>query len=241
LIDRSRHFSTLGTVLSFSFDSSFRAQMFVIPPDICPGMHTASLLVTFAGSYTLNIQLATPGGIDAAYYDSSWPSTSPSLQRIDSIIGLDTISDGSYTGFSSVRWSGRLQSPISGFHTFYVTSPNGARLWMDGVLVLDRWSASCNLTATTFSLQADALHAVQLDAKLPPVPSPITFEWASSAFSRQAVLPSQLFSTAHISGSPFALLVQPAAACAAASSALLRGAANLKAFLHNNLRHVVVI
>jgi hypothetical protein len=204
-------------------------------------MHTASLLVTFAGSYSLNVQLATPGGIDAAYYDSSWPSTSPSLQRIDSMIGFDTIADGSYSGFSSVRWSGRMQSPISGLHTFYVTSPGGARLWMDGILVLDRWSASCNLTATTFSLQADALHAVQLDAKFPQDPSPITFEWASSAFARQVVLPTQLFSTAHISGSPFALLVEPAVACAAASTAVLRGKTDLKTFLHNNLRHVVAI
>lgn len=189
----------------------------------------------------MNVQLATPGGIDAAYYDSSWPSTSPSLQRVDSMIGLDSIADGSFSGFSSVRWSGRLQSPISGSHTFYVTSPSGARLWIDGVVVLDRWSASCNMTTATFVLQADALHAVQLDAKLPTVPSPITLEWASSAFSRQIILPSQLFSTAHVRGSPFALLVQPAVACAAASSAVLRGRPILKSFLHTSLWHAVAI
>ena len=173
----------------------------------------------------MNIQLATPGGLSAAYYDSSWPSTSPSLQRIDSTISvnLPRDADGSNSGFSSVRWSGRLMSSISGLHTFYVTSRSGTRFWIDGVLALDRWTSYCNLTAVTFTLRASALHLIQFDAKLPPDASPIDLQWASSAFSRQPIPSNQLFATDHVSGSPFDLQVAPAAVCAAKSTAVLRG------------------
>lgn len=179
----------------------------------------------------MNIQLATPGGLAAAYYDSSWPSTSPVLQRVDSTIGVDLArdADGSNSGFSSVRWSGRLMTSISGLHTFYVTSASGTRFWIDGVLTLDRWTSYCNLTSVTFTLRASALHLLQFDAKLPPDASPIDLQWASSAFSRQPIPSVQLFATDHVAGSPFDLLVAPAAACAAKSTAVLRGVMRLYA------------
>jgi hypothetical protein len=187
------------------------------------GLYTASVLVTLAGSYNLNVQLAIPGGLNAAYYDISWPSTSPAMERIDSSIGLTSDLDDSYSGYSSVRWSGRLSSSFSGLHTFYVSSKSGTRFWIDGVLLLDRWASESNLTATTFTLQASALHAIQFDAKLPATPSAIQLQWASSAFLRQSVPSHQLFSTAHVAGSPFDLLVAPAPACASKSTAVLRG------------------
>ncbi len=140
-------------------------------------------------------------------------------------MGMSSGLDDLYSGFASVRWSGRLSSSFSGLHTFYVTSKSGTRFWIDGILVLDRWSSECNLTATTFTLQASALHAVQFDAKLPSIPSAIELQWASSAFLRQSVPSNQLFSTSHVAGSPFNLLVAPAAACATKSTAVLRGIA----------------
>ena len=189
------------------------------------GIHTASFLLTFAGFYSLNVQLATPGGISAAYYDGAWPSTSATMQRTDPTIGATSGGDVGFSpsGFSSVRWSGRISSSISGVHTFYVTSQSGVRGWVDGVLLLDRWSAQCNSTAFTSTLQASALHHIQFDAKIPSDSSPIHVQWASAAFSRQSVSSNQLFYTAHIAGSPFNLQVEPAAACASKSVAALRG------------------
>ncbi len=145
------------------------------------------------------------------------------MERIDSSIGIDAGLDQSYSGFASVRWSGRLSSSFSGVHTFYVSSPSGTRFWIDGVLVLDRWTARCNLTAATVTLQASALHAVQFDAKLPSNPSAIELQWASPAFLRQSVPSRQLFSTVHVAGSPFNLVVAPAVACATKSTAVLQG------------------
>ncbi len=177
------------------------------------------MLLTSSGAYTLNVQLATPGGISAAYHAGSWPSTFPAMQRIDSTIG----SGASYSGYSSVRWSGRIASSISGLHTFYVSSQSGTRCWIDSVLLLDRWSSPSNLTAFTFTLQASSLHLILFDAKVPPDSSPIYFEWASAAFTREQVPSRQLFWTEHVLGSPFDLVVATAQACAAQSKAFLRG------------------
>ena len=184
-----------------------------------PGLHSASVLLTSAGLYSLNIQLATPGGISAAYHTSSWPSSSTDMQRIDSTIG----SVASYTGYSSVRWTGRISSSISGLHTFYVSSQSGTRCWIDSVLLLDRWSSPSNLTAFTFTLQASALHLIYFDAKVPSDSSPIYFEWASAAFTREQVPSRHLFWTEHVLGSPFDLVVATAQACSAHSKAFLRG------------------
>lgn len=183
------------------------------------GLHSASVLLTSSGAYSLNVQLATPGGISAAYHTGSWPSTSPDMQRIDSSIG----SGAFYSGYSSVRWSGRIASSISGLHTFYVSSQSGARCWIDSVLLLDRWSSPSNLTAFTFTLQASALHLITVDAKSPSDSSPIYFEWASAAFTRERVPSSHLFWTEHVLGSPFDLVVATAPASAAQSKAFLRG------------------
>jgi hypothetical protein len=58
----------------------------------------------------------------------------------------------------SVRWSGKVTAPKTEAYTFYTRSDDGARLWINGALVIDKWidqgpteyaSAAINLTAGT--------------------------------------------------------------------------------------------
>lgn len=39
----------------------------------------------------------------------------------------------------SVRWTGWIQPNVSGVHTFYTYSKDGARLWINGQLIIDNW------------------------------------------------------------------------------------------------------
>ena len=41
----------------------------------------------------------------------------------------------------SVRWSGRLEAPTTESYTFRLRSDEGVRMWLDGTLVIDRWTA----------------------------------------------------------------------------------------------------
>lgn len=55
-----------------------------------------------------------------------WGSGSP-----DALIGTDTF---------SVRWSGWVHAPVSGGYTFYTTSDDGVRLWVDNQLIISNWT-----------------------------------------------------------------------------------------------------
>jgi hypothetical protein len=40
-----------------------------------------------------------------------------------------------------VRWQGQVVANKSELHTFHITTDDGARLWVDGKLIIDDWAA----------------------------------------------------------------------------------------------------
>lgn len=63
----------------------------------------------------------------------------------------------------SVRASGVLETDISGEHTFYVASDDGARLWVDGKLVVDDWNIPGFNEASGRINLTSGIHDVRLD------------------------------------------------------------------------------
>src|SRR4029078_7152596 len=59
-----------------------------------------------------------------ATVDFTWPGAP------DASVGGDTF---------SVRWRGQVEPQYSQEYTFYVPSDDGARLWVDGRLLVDNW------------------------------------------------------------------------------------------------------
>jgi hypothetical protein len=84
-----------------------------------------------------------PGGLTARYFDNTRFSGPPSLQRTDAIINFDWAGASPDAALPadrfSVRWSGQLSAPSSEAYTFYLNSDDGARLWVNNQLVIDRW------------------------------------------------------------------------------------------------------
>ena len=70
------------------------------------------------------------------------------MTRLDSTINFDW-QDGPITpnasDFVSVRWTGKIRSSWSLLHTFYVVADEGARLWIDDELLIDRWASPPNM------------------------------------------------------------------------------------------------
>ena len=98
--------------------------------------------------------------------------------EIDPAVGSDV---------ASIRWSGSLQASYDELYTFYATTDDGVRLWVDGVLVIDDWTIH---PAQEFSAQV-ALTAGQI------VPVVLEYyeqgghavarlEWASASQARTA-------------------------------------------------------
>jgi glucose/arabinose dehydrogenase len=122
------------------------------------GPHTLTMTVYdnggLSGSATVNITIDNSGGSNgfvAQYYNDAnlgnlvmtrvdpavnfnWGTGSP-----DSTVPADNF---------SVRWTGSLTPAYGETYTFFVNSDDGARLWVNGVLLVDKW---VNQSATEWS------------------------------------------------------------------------------------------
>jgi hypothetical protein len=83
-------------------------------------------------------------GLCAQYWTNITLAGSPTLLRDDATVNFDwgtNAPDSTVprTNFS-VRWSGVVIPERSETYTFYTTSDDGIRLWLDGQLVIDDWS-----------------------------------------------------------------------------------------------------
>jgi beta-glucosidase len=83
-------------------------------------------------------------GLFAEYFNNLELQGEPALARVDEAVDFDW-GDGppaegvGKDGFS-VRWTGRLRVPRTGEYDLAVRSDDGARLWVDGGIVIDDWT-----------------------------------------------------------------------------------------------------
>ncbi len=85
---------------------------------------------------------ATPPGLRATFYNSKdlgGDSRSRIDGKIDFAWGGGAPAEGIDAERFSARWEGFIESKSAGNHAFHVLSNDGARLWVDGRLVVDEW------------------------------------------------------------------------------------------------------
>jgi len=86
---------------------------------------------------------AEPRGLTARYFSNTTLSGQPSLQRTDAAVSFTWVGNRPDAALPadrfSVRWDGQLAAPSSEAYTFYLYSDDGARLWVNNRLVIDRW------------------------------------------------------------------------------------------------------
>ncbi|MES2732844.1 MAG: carbohydrate-binding protein [Bacteroidota bacterium] len=158
-----------------------------------------------AGNFNINkitfASAATAGdGLNAQYFNGqnfntpaltrkdaninfNWGGGSPALERV----GVDNF---------SVRWTGQLLPRNTGTYTFHMTSDNGRRVWVNNVLIIDKWvddwaieyTGTINLTAgQKVNIKVEYFENVGgADAKL---------EWSGAGQTREVIPQSQLFSS----------------------------------------------
>ncbi len=81
-------------------------------------------------------------GIEGNYY-AGRNFGAPAFTRTDAAIDFDwgSGSPGGSLGVDdfSVRWRAWIVPPAAGSYTFFTTTDDGVRLWIDGTLVIDKW------------------------------------------------------------------------------------------------------
>ena len=91
----------------------------------------------------------------AQYYNNTALSGSPVLTRQENSVNYNWGTAAPAAGVNadnfSVRWIGTTTAPVAGSYTFSVVADDGVRLWLDNVLVIDKWITQ---GATRYDYQA---------------------------------------------------------------------------------------
>jgi beta-glucosidase len=103
-----------------------------------------------ASALTVN---GTEPGLKAEYFNNKELSGTAATTRTDERIDFNwgrykptpELSENNF----SVRWTGKLKAPESGNYTLGFTADDGARLYLDGKLLVDAWASNPKKTATT--------------------------------------------------------------------------------------------
>ncbi len=137
-------------------------------------------------------------GARGEYFNNTDLTGTPALVRVDPKIDFNWGADSPGIGINadgfSVRWTTELEVPVDDTYTFYSTSDDNARLWVDGQLLVDNWDsnnawaieeeASIYLTAGWTTLRMEFFDAAgDAIAQL---------KWQSPTIPRQIVSPGVL-------------------------------------------------
>ena len=106
------------------------------------------------------------GGLTARYYQGENFDT-PTNSRTDAQVDFnwsDTPPLGLPHDHYSVRWDGFVQSLQAGTYTFYTSSDDGVRLWIDDRQVIDAWGVRPAQTdSATVTFAANSRHRIRME------------------------------------------------------------------------------
>jgi hypothetical protein len=139
-------------------------------------------------------------GLTGAYYGDSNFGTLK-MTRTDPMIAFawsNGAPDPSLpTDNFTVHWAGQIIPRFSEVYTFRITADDGARLWINGQLVVDGWAGAYGgQNGVPVTLQAGQPYDLRLDYREDGGSASIKLEWSSPSQPRQIVPQSQLRATA---------------------------------------------
>ncbi|MGC9502624.1 PA14 domain-containing protein [Baaleninema sp.] len=140
-------------------------------------------------------------GLTGYYYDhdSKFPDfANLVLTRIDPTVDFNwdggmpdpSVDDDTF----AVRWQGQIEAEHSETYTFYTTTSDGVRLWVDGQLLIDDWEIQAPTTnSATITLEAGQKYDIRLDYYEYLGRAISQLEWSSASQTREIVPSSQLY------------------------------------------------
>lgn len=130
-------------------------------------------------------------------------STVPVVTRTDPTVAFTwPVSPG--TGVNAddftVRWTGSVVPAASGSYTFFVTSDDGARLWVGDTLVIDQWvdQGTTEATGTPIALTAGTRYDLRLEFYENDGGAEVTLRWQSAGQTKAVIPMYRLFPTAAV-------------------------------------------
>ncbi len=155
----------------------------------------ASLTVGTLGSGT---------GLRGEYYTGQTNFAGyPPLVRIDPVIdfsfGTGSPDPSISADLFSIRWTGKVQPLYSQTYTFYVTSDDGSRLWVNGQLLINKWKNQAPTESSgTIALTAGQQYDVVLEYYENASSASVSMSWASVGQVKQIIPQTQLYPSASL-------------------------------------------
>lgn len=163
-----------------------------------------SFTIGNGGATPTNTPTPFPGsgtGLCGSYYNNMSLSGNPCASRVDSQVNFDWAANN--PGLScipvdlfSVRWSGEIQAPYSGTWTFYLRSDDGARLYVNNTLIIDKWiDQSATEWSGTYSMTAGTKYAVRIEYFENGGDAVCQLSWEGPNVSKQVVPQNRLYNS----------------------------------------------
>jgi glucose/arabinose dehydrogenase len=162
--------------------------------------NTPEVNTSYTATYDL-VPVALGTGLTARYFTLSNKTFTgtPALTRTDAVINFDwgqatpnsLISADNFT----VRWTGKVQPQYTEQYTFYTTSDDGIRLWVNNVLLIDKWfDQGPNVEWTgKINLIAGQQYDIKVEYYDNLGRAMARVAWSSTNTAKQVVPTSQLF------------------------------------------------
>ena len=209
------------------------------------GGYQVNYTATKRGVYNVRGQIMQPGGVFGAYYENDDLSDHGSdtlglateakpFTRMDATIDFDwnggrpvpapspTMKKDIGPSYFSARWRGMVRPLYSEVYTFSIAVDDGAKLWINDLLVIDHWYSRCSEVDGTVALMAGTLYPMRLEYKQVVGNASAHLSWSSRSQGKVIVPSTSLYSnstTYNLCNRNQSLYVEPAVVCAATSSA----------------------
>ncbi len=135
-------------------------------------------------------------GLTAEYFVKP-DLTDPILTRVDGTIDFDlqwgvphpTVPIDSF----SIRWTGEIQPQFSETYTFTTKTDDGARLWINGQLLIDKWNEGTQEGSGTIELKAGQKYPIKMEYFQHGNGASAKLMWSSPSTKNAVVPRSALF------------------------------------------------
>ncbi len=111
----------------------------------------------------------TGTGLKGDYFSNTALAGTVSLSRLDTSVNFDWGPNAPAAAIPadnfSARWSGQVEAPATGTYTFATQADDGVRLWVDGKLLINRWTnrTSARDQSVPVSLTGGRKYDIQLE------------------------------------------------------------------------------
>ncbi len=148
---------------------------------------------------------ARPNGLLGLYWTNqtsgnAFTLNAPTWTNTDATVNFNWTTGGFNTGlwpagtnYFTARWFGQVQAPYNGqTYTFYVKSDDGARLWVNGQLLVNRWSTGSSESSGSIVLSSGAPVDILLHYFEQTSSASVILSWSSQSLYKEVIPTTQL-------------------------------------------------